>query len=245
METTTDVAGRDLDEPCLVGAANATRTLHDGGPVAVDGGRGTVDPAAPVLAAGGAPVVSAAPAAVAGDRVPRLDHAGLEILDDDACLALIRSAAVARIGFVVDDEPVVFPVNIGWWEDAIVFSTERGSKLDAAVGRRPVAVEIDEWDVEARTGWSVMAKGVASVVVDGREIDALDRLSVRSFVRPTRPKHWVTVRITAVSGRRAGGSPPGPRELGAVEQVEPAESRPVRRFTPAGLPGRSQRGGSA
>jgi nitroimidazol reductase NimA-like FMN-containing flavoprotein (pyridoxamine 5'-phosphate oxidase superfamily) len=142
-----------------------------------------------------------------GPSAAPLDHAGLEILGHDECLALVRSAAVARIGFVVDDEPVVLPINIDWWDDAIVFSTERGSKLEAAVEGRPVAVEVDDWDVATRTGWSVLAKGVAAIVTDGREIDALDRLSVRSFVRPTRPKHWVSVRVTSLSGRRAGEKP--------------------------------------
>jgi nitroimidazol reductase NimA-like FMN-containing flavoprotein (pyridoxamine 5'-phosphate oxidase superfamily) len=153
-----------------------------------------------------------------GGAAHEVDHAGLEILERDECVELIRSVGVARVGFVEDGAPVVLPVNIAWWDGAIVFSTERGSKLDAALSRSPVVIELDDWDAMTQSGWSVLVKGQASTVTDGREIDALDRLSVRSFVRPDRPKHWVSVRIGSVSGRRAEGDRPG------------GADRPVRRL---------------
>src|SRR5690242_20650057 len=99
-----------------------------------------------------------------------VDHAGMEILDEDECRALLASADVARVAFVEEGAPTVLPINIGWWQRDLVFSTERGSKLEAAVNHHTVAIEVDDWDPVARTGWSVLVKGTASLVKDGREI---------------------------------------------------------------------------
>ncbi len=150
---------------------------------------------------------------------PGLDHAGLEVLSRQECLDLLSSAIVGRIAFVEDHEPFVFPVNIGVWQGAVVFTTGGGSKLDAALTLRAVVVEADDWDVDTHMGWSVVARGLATKVTDGREIASLDRLSVRSWVRPDAPKHWVSVRITSVTGRR---TPPGP----AGPNTAPAGPRP-------------------
>ena len=136
-----------------------------------------------------------------------LDHAGLEILTVDECRQLLAEAGVGRLAFVERGEPTILPVNIGMWEHKVVFSTAEGSKLDAALMRQPVAIEVDGIDAVTHSGWSVLAKGVADLVDDGREIDALDRLSVQAWVRPGVPKRWVAVRIDELTGRRipAGG----------------------------------------
>ncbi len=97
---------------------------------------------------------------------------------------------------------MVLPITIGMWERSVVFSTDAGSKLDAAVMNRPVAIEVDRWDAEARQGWSVVVKGVAMIVDDAREIDSLDRLHVTSWVRPGSPKTWVRVLPNEITGRR-------------------------------------------
>ena len=84
----------------------------------------------------------------------------------------------------------------------MVFSTDTGSKLDAAIMNRPVALEIDDWDAETRTGWSVLVKGTAMLVDDQREIASLDRLGVAPWVRPEVPKTWVRVLANEITGRR-------------------------------------------
>jgi nitroimidazol reductase NimA-like FMN-containing flavoprotein (pyridoxamine 5'-phosphate oxidase superfamily) len=130
------------------------------------------------------------------------DHAGLEILTPEECSELLASSPVGRLGFVDRGEPAVLPVTIGMWEGSVVFSTDAGSKLDAAIMSRPVAIEVDEWDVEARTGWSVLVKGTAMTVDDGREIASLDRLGVVPWIEPDRPKTWVRVLPNEITGRR-------------------------------------------
>ncbi len=139
-----------------------------------------------------------------------IDHAGLDILSEEECVKLLRLAVVGRVAFVAEDEVVVFPVNLGWWESGIVFSTQVGSKLHAAVMGRHLTVEVDDFDEATKTGWSVLGRGRAAVVTDGRSIGSLDRLGVRSWVRPDVPKHWVHVKLGSLTGRRT--PPPRPAE---------------------------------
>ena len=136
---------------------------------------------------------------------PLFDHAGLEIIGPEECRRILDQATVGRIAFIDAGEPTILPITIGMWAGSIVFTTGPGSKLSAAIMNRPVAVEVDEWDGEARTGWSVLVKGTAFTVDDGREIDSLDRLSVRSWVKPDAPKAWVKILATEVTGRRISG----------------------------------------
>jgi nitroimidazol reductase NimA-like FMN-containing flavoprotein (pyridoxamine 5'-phosphate oxidase superfamily) len=133
-----------------------------------------------------------------------VDHAGLEILDPEECRSLLASTPIGRIAFVDRGEPVVLPVTFGIWDHAVVFTTAPGSKLEAAIMSRPVAFEVDAWDASHHTGWSVLVKGMATVVDDGREIDSLDRLSIRSWSRPDVPKAWVRVVAEEITGRRIG-----------------------------------------
>ncbi len=133
---------------------------------------------------------------------PQLDHAGLEILNPAECRELLASTAVGRIAFIDRGDPVILPVTIGMWEGAVVFTTAPGSKLEAAIMHRPVAIEVDDWDAERHVGWSVLVKGMAMIVDDGREIDSLDRLSVKSWSRPEIPKAWVRIVANEITGRR-------------------------------------------
>jgi uncharacterized protein len=132
-----------------------------------------------------------------------VDRTGLEILTHDECLQLLDSSPIARIAFVdADGRPMIFPINIALWDGAVAFSTGEGSKLSAATRAPTVAIEVDGWDARDRSGWSVVATGPAGEVHQGREIAALDRLGVRSWVSPDVPKHWILVQIRRMTGRR-------------------------------------------
>ena len=83
---------------------------------------------------------------------------GLDILDRDECLALVRHQPVGRIAIVDGSHPLVFPVNYLLDGDDVVFRTGEGTKLDLAQ-RAPVCFEVDEIDPATRGGWSVMIHG--------------------------------------------------------------------------------------
>lgn len=118
-------------------------------------------------------------------------------LGDAACKELLASHDVGRLAFVAEGYPVVLPVNYVYAEGRIWIRTDHGVKLDHAP-MSAVAVEIDELRPESRTGWSVLARGVA------RWATAED-LQVQPHLRP-----WISgalpalivVKVRHLSGRR-------------------------------------------
>jgi hypothetical protein len=77
--------------------------------------------------------------------------------------ALLRQAVVGRLAVIVDGRPDIFPVNHHIDNDCVVFRTDNGTKLAGAAGR-PVAFEVDGYDLTTGSAWSVVVKGEAHQV---------------------------------------------------------------------------------
>jgi hypothetical protein len=123
-------------------------------------------------------------------------NTGFEELDADECFELLGQSGIGRL--VVAGErgrPEIFPVYYFMAGRRVLFWTDTGTKLTASTGRE-VAFEVDHADPAAKTGWSVIVRGLA------RQWDP------RQFRR--RPTPWInTVRpfliaidATEVTGRR-------------------------------------------
>ena len=130
---------------------------------------------------------------------------GIELIDREECLRLLRGEEVGRLAVVVGGHPHIFPVNYVMDGDAIVFRTEVGTKFDGAT-RSAVAFEIDRIDPARRVGWSVVAHGPAE------EVTRLDRLAIRERLESLGLESWVgapsrLLRIVALglTGRRLRG----------------------------------------
>jgi nitroimidazol reductase NimA-like FMN-containing flavoprotein (pyridoxamine 5'-phosphate oxidase superfamily) len=139
-----------------------------------------------------------------------IDHAGLEMLPFDACLRLLGSVPLGRVGFYADGEIVVLPVNHAMDGQDVVFRTARGSKLTAAEEQDLVAFEADDYDEQARSGWSILVTGRASAVYEEAEIQRLDRLGLHPWATAVEHPFWIRIRSTSVTGRRKPG-PGAPR----------------------------------
>lgn len=131
------------------------------------------------------------------------DRNGLLVLDEKESMRALthHPAKVGRVGMIVMGRPDVLPVNYGIVDDAIVFRTAPGTKLDSARERQPVAFEADVIDETWEEGWSVIAYGHAQVVDDPDELKRLERLPVRSW-GPGHKSTWVRVEIDEISGRQ-------------------------------------------
>jgi len=102
----------------------------------------------------------------------------LEILSPEACLQLLSSKRVGRLGVVAEERPHVVPVNYILDGDTVVFRTGEATVLTEA-SLRHVVLEIDEIDEHTHRGWSVEVHGF------GREIgDAIDAESRRLAALP-------------------------------------------------------------
>jgi nitroimidazol reductase NimA-like FMN-containing flavoprotein (pyridoxamine 5'-phosphate oxidase superfamily) len=133
-----------------------------------------------------------------------MDRNGFEVLGRDECFALLRSAAVGRIGLSMSALPVVLPVNFAVDGDRLVVRTAAGSKLDAALGGAVVAFEADHMDPESGEAWSVLVRGSSAVLTDPADIASLTDLDLNSWVADSSDQ-WVMITTDIVSGRRTRG----------------------------------------
>ena len=99
--------------------------------------------------------------------------AGTRAIPPHEALALLRQSPVGRLAVVVRGKPDIFPVNHLVHHGNIVFRTAAGTKLTAAHGR-PVAFEVDGYDVSRGEAWSVVVHGTGRFVYERDEaIEAL------------------------------------------------------------------------
>ena len=137
-------------------------------------------------------------------NVPLVDE-GLELLDEDECWRLASAVPVGRVAVSIGALPAIFPVNFAMYGNAIIFRTSPGTKLAAAVREAVIAFEVDSYDAEHRTGWSVLMIGQAEQVC----IDpVLTQPLLDAVLDPWaggRRDHVVRIVPTFVSGRRIAG----------------------------------------
>jgi nitroimidazol reductase NimA-like FMN-containing flavoprotein (pyridoxamine 5'-phosphate oxidase superfamily) len=126
--------------------------------------------------------------------------ARLEVMTQAECRAQLVSHAVGRLAVVVEDQPLIFPINYAFSGSQVVFRTDPGTKLHAAIGKR-VAFEIDSADSLSHDGWSVLVTGIALEEREPNHVRALEQLPVRPW-GPGLKAHWVCIRGGAMSGRR-------------------------------------------
>ena len=129
-------------------------------------------------------------------------RSGLDIINRDDCLALLRDDIVGRVGIVAHGSPLVLPVNYVMDGDDVVFRTAEGSKLFAA-GRAPACFEIDGFDRVARTGWSVVVRGRLEELTawQQKDLDHVQAIGVTPWT-PEGRDHWMRIVPSQITGRR-------------------------------------------
>ncbi len=89
-----------------------------------------------------------------------------EDLGADECWRLLGAAKVGRIAFLEGQRIQVFPVNHVVLEHAIYFRTSPYGPAGLHLRDASASFQVDEYDVAAQTGWSVLATGTAAPVED-------------------------------------------------------------------------------
>ena len=130
-------------------------------------------------------------------------------LSRQECLDLLAHVGIGRVVLNLSDIPVAFPVNVALLDEDVVFATDKGSKLDAALHRNVVSLEADGVDRLYHTGWSVLVTGVAELLTDPHEVERVNRLPLQAWAPGP---HLFVVRVpsTIVSGRRLTWTPSSP-----------------------------------
>jgi nitroimidazol reductase NimA-like FMN-containing flavoprotein (pyridoxamine 5'-phosphate oxidase superfamily) len=130
-----------------------------------------------------------------------VDRNGLEVLQRDECLRLLRHHSLGRVGLTFGALPTVLPVNYHLNGDRIVVRTGAGSKLDAAMRNMVVAFEVDDFDPMYHSGWSVVVTGIASEITEPADVEALSGTPMARWA-PRGEEHLLAISTEMVSGRR-------------------------------------------
>ncbi|MEU8794315.1 pyridoxamine 5'-phosphate oxidase family protein [Streptomyces sp. NPDC048643] len=144
---------------------------------------------------------------------------GFRELARHECLDLLRQVPVGRVVHTRDALPAILPVNFSLDADsAVLLRTSADSELARSIDGAVVAFEADVVDAVARSGWSVVVTGLATVVDDPAVHAHLTRTGPRSWLAS--PKD-VFIRIASelVTGRELVGE-------GTTYRAEPSSELP-------------------
>ena len=130
-------------------------------------------------------------------------EAQLHELSREECLALLPTVPVGRLVFTERALPAVVPVNFVLSCGRIVIRTGASSSLAAAVRGAVVAFQVDDFDAQARHGWSVTVTGRAAEVTDPGELARAAELPLMPWVGG-QLDHVIVVPVELVNGRRVG-----------------------------------------
>jgi nitroimidazol reductase NimA-like FMN-containing flavoprotein (pyridoxamine 5'-phosphate oxidase superfamily) len=125
----------------------------------------------------------------------------LEILPREECLRLLRTQSLGRVAVRFGEAPSILPVIFAVLDDDVVFRTDPGTKLTAAVMRTIVAFEVDDADPTSRTGWSVLVIGPVDEITDATTLAQVAALGLEPWVDSGRDR-VLRIRSRTVTGRR-------------------------------------------
>lgn len=132
-------------------------------------------------------------------------------LGRDECLDLLATGTIGRVVVTIGPSgwPVIRPVNYVFdaVSQSVVFRSAEGTKLYALLHSMSAAFEVDDIDVETRSGWSIIIEGVTEPVRDAMEVRRLGRLPLHSWLAGPEAR-LIRIRARTVSGRRIAAAPP-------------------------------------
>jgi hypothetical protein len=130
---------------------------------------------------------------------------GLEVLAPAECARLLATQSVGRVG-LGGARPGVFPVLYALLDGDVVFRTAPGEKLIAAALNRELVFEVDAFDTEMRSGWSVNVLGAAEEIDDPGERSRAEALHLEPWAGDVRDR-YVRIRTVEITGRRINPAP--------------------------------------
>lgn len=124
----------------------------------------------------------------------------MDELSPRECAALLAAGEVGRIAVIVDDEPVVVPVNYRWLPDErtsyVAIRTRPGNVIDR--GGSAVAFEIDGVDTLHHAGWSVLVRGRLHHL--GEPTLFRENIDPHPWLRDR--DSWLVIEAREITGRR-------------------------------------------
>ena len=135
-----------------------------------------------------------------GREMPASTPEHTELLEQHVCWDLLRRGTLGRLAVVIDGEPDIFPINYVVDHGTIVFRTDAGRKLSAAANR-PVAFEVDGYDVREAVAWSVVVHGIGTEIRETDDVIDAMGLSLVPWQQGAKPR-FIRILASEVTGRR-------------------------------------------
>jgi uncharacterized protein len=123
----------------------------------------------------------------------------VEQMPPHECWAAMRTVNLGRLGFSVDEEQEIFPLNYVIDQGTIVFRTSSSSRIGLCLDGRGVAFEAD--GLSDGLAWSVVVKGHAKEIAGLYDSIAAAELPVHPL-QPGQKPRLVRITADAVTGRR-------------------------------------------
>jgi hypothetical protein len=130
-----------------------------------------------------------------------IDGNGFEVPTREECLDLIRHRPLGRLAIHTGALPAIVPVNFVLTGEGVIVRTAPGTKLDQALRGAVVAFEVDDYDGQRHTGWSVNVIGIARELTDPVQIALAEHLPIARWA-PGERTHYLCIGLDVVSGRR-------------------------------------------
>lgn len=130
--------------------------------------------------------------------------AEVQVLSTADCIRLLRSGVVGRVAVSTPQGPHVVPVNHAVIGRSIVLRTAASSVLVTVGVGSVIGFEIDHVDYTRHLGWSVLARGPASILSADEVTAAEHEWAPRPWAGGERSA-YVGLCWTQLTGRRLGG----------------------------------------
>ncbi len=124
----------------------------------------------------------------------------LGTMEVEDCWARLRGEYTAVLAFCHEADVHVMPVNLCVRGEQVWFRAADGAKLRAARAGSRMAVSVSRHDDLDHGGWSVTARGPATVMADGPPDDGSP--AVRPWVLEARDGRWIRVVVDTITGRQ-------------------------------------------
>jgi len=142
----------------------------------------------------------------------------IEELSAEECASLLDASQVGRIAMMLDEYPVVVPVNYWLVENAGAVLIAMRTRSDSLIDKGPtnVAFQVDGVDTARRQGWSVLVRGKLRHA-DADTTALCESMGLQTWLAGR--DSWVVIEPIGVTGRRLLATPVGSRESPEDEEV--------------------------
>lgn len=124
-------------------------------------------------------------------------------IPSEECYHLLGSKQFGRLGLIIDNYPVIIPVNYAMDQGVIVVRSLPGSKL-SDLDHANVTFEVDSVDEDGHNGWSVLVRGQAEKVTGSHSAYIVEHTEATGLLpwAPGENFRWVRIIPHGISGRR-------------------------------------------